>query len=122
MGGICYPFLPFQMGRTSKLYSLEVPSKEQSSHEGANTPYRSTEEFTYFTLVQKPTNATTAAKSLFGVSCTRQLDASQLKDKPPDVTRSTVQKAVVVITPTPRTFGAVREKLGVVTKAWFAQK
>lgn len=38
------------------------------------------------------------------------------------MTRSTVQKAVVVITESPQTFSAVREKLSVVTRAWFAQK
>ncbi|KAJ9623496.1 hypothetical protein H2203_005758 [Taxawa tesnikishii (nom. ined.)] len=76
------------------------------------------EDFSYFSLVCK----STPPRSLFGISCTRQLDATELKNRPKDVTRSVVQKAVVVITDSPQTFSAVREKLSVVTRAWFAQK
>lgn len=50
------------------------------------------------------------------------MDASQLLVRPPDVTRSTVQKAVVVIADSPQSFGMLRERLGIVTKAWFAQR
>jgi hypothetical protein len=45
-----------------------------------------------------------------------------LIDRPADVTRSTVQKAVVVISDRPQCFGAIKAQLGVVTAAWFAQK
>jgi hypothetical protein len=50
------------------------------------------------------------------------MDASQLHNRPADVTRSTVQKAVVVIADSPQFFGQLREKLSMVTGAWFAQK
>jgi hypothetical protein len=50
------------------------------------------------------------------------MDASQLLVRPADVTRSTVQKAVVVIADSPQFFGMLRERLGVVTTAWFAQR
>jgi hypothetical protein len=50
------------------------------------------------------------------------MDASQLLVRPPDVTRSTVQKAVVVIADSPQYFGMLRESLSVVTQAWFAQR
>ena len=50
------------------------------------------------------------------------MDASQLLVRPPEVTRSTVQKAVVVIADSPQYFGMLRESLSVVTKAWFAQR
>ena len=50
------------------------------------------------------------------------MDASSLLNRPADVTRSTVQKAVVVIADSPQFFGMLRERLGVVTTAWFAQK
>ncbi|KAL8737299.1 MAG: hypothetical protein Q9181_001823 [Wetmoreana brouardii] len=40
----------------------------------------------------------------------------------PYVTRSTVQKAVVVIAKSPQLFGHLREKLSMVTGAWFAQR
>jgi hypothetical protein len=81
---------------------------------------RSTEDFSYFTLL-RPATETAPATSLFGISCTRQMDASQLLKRPADVTRSTVQKAVVVIADSPQYFGVLRERLSVVTKAWFAQ-
>ena len=82
---------------------------------------RSTEDFSYFTLL-KPATATSPATSLFGISCTRQMDASQLLNRPSDVTRSTVQKAVVVVADTPQFFGMLREKLSMVTAAWFTQR
>jgi hypothetical protein len=50
------------------------------------------------------------------------MDSSELVNRPADVTRSTVQKAVVVIADSPQFFGQLREKLSMVTGAWFAQK
>jgi hypothetical protein len=50
------------------------------------------------------------------------MDAAALLSRPADVTRSTVQKAVVVIADSPQEFGLLRERLRVVTKAWFAQR
>ncbi|KJZ79777.1 hypothetical protein HIM_00491 [Hirsutella minnesotensis 3608] len=79
------------------------------------------EEFSYFTLL-RPKTDTEPATSLFGISCTRQLESAQLINRPADVTRSTVQKAVVVIADSPRLFGMLRERLSIVTQAWFAQR
>ncbi|CAI7642993.1 unnamed protein product [Penicillium pancosmium] len=81
----------------------------------------STEEFSYFTLRGRETSDTSET-SLFGIACSRQLDAKLLLNRPPDVTRSTVQKAVVVVTDSPQRVGQLREKLSVVTTAWFAQR
>lgn len=50
------------------------------------------------------------------------MDANDLINRPADVTRSTVQKAVVAITDSPHAFGPIREKLSMVTAAWFAQR
>ncbi|CAJ2502116.1 Uu.00g049690.m01.CDS01 [Anthostomella pinea] len=83
--------------------------------------HASTEDFSYFTLL-RPATDDSPATSLFGISCTRQMDAAQLLVRPADVTRSTVQKAVVVIADTPQYFGMLRERLSVVTSAWFAQR
>lgn len=100
------------------------------------------EEFSYFTLLDTrdeksrlpgaPTNPDTdtgvgsvggaSAVSLFGISCTRQIRSDKLKRRSVDVTRSTVQKAVVVVSPTARGMGELRERLGAVTAAWFAQE
>jgi hypothetical protein len=85
------------------------------------TSLSSTEDYSYFTLRRSPTPSH-GATSLFGISCTRQLPASELIDRPADVTRSTVQKAVVVVTDSPQHFGAIKAQLGVVTAAWFAQR
>lgn len=81
----------------------------------------STEDFSYFTLRREATS-TQNATSLFGISCTRQIPASSLIVRSLDVTRSTVQKAVVVVTDGPQHFGPLREKLSMVTSAWFAQR
>ncbi|KAM0325498.1 hypothetical protein ACHAQA_007485 [Verticillium albo-atrum] len=85
--------------------------------------HASSEDFSYFTLL-RPANPDEdiPATSLFGISCTRQLDAAQLLNRPADVTRSTVQKAIVVIADSPQFFGMMRERLSVVTQAWFAQR
>ncbi len=85
------------------------------------TQCSSTEDFSYFTLL-RPARGNLPSTSLFGISCTRQMDASALLNRPADVTRSTVQKAVVVIADSPQFFGMLRERLGVVTTAWFAQR
>lgn len=50
------------------------------------------------------------------------MDASLLINRPADVTRSTVQKAVVVIADNPQSFGTLKERLSVVTHAWFDQR
>lgn len=50
------------------------------------------------------------------------MDANDLLSRPSEVTRSTVQKAVVAIADSPHYFGQLREKLSMVTGAWFAQK
>ncbi|KAI9753623.1 MAG: late secretory pathway protein avl9 [Lichina confinis] len=84
--------------------------------------HASVEDFSYFTLRQSATSEKRPVTSLFGISCTRQMDANDLLNRPPDVTRSTVQKAVVVITDSPHAFGQIREKLSMVTTAWFAQR
>ncbi|KAL6807925.1 transport protein Avl9 domain-containing protein [Trichoderma sp. SZMC 28013] len=83
--------------------------------------HASEEDFSYFTLL-RPETDDGPATSLFGISCTRQLDSTQLINRPADVTRSTVQKAVVVIADSPQFFGMLRQRLSIVTQAWFAQR
>ena len=102
---------------------MRLSPSNSTPHLNQLTECSSTEDFSYFTLRQKadPPNQPHAS-SLFGISCTRQLVSSQLIDRPSDVTRSTVQKAVVVIADSPQAFGQVRERLGMVTKAWFQQR
>jgi len=79
------------------------------------------QDFSYFTL-KREAKGDKPAQTLFAISCTRQLDARLLLERTAEVTRSTVQKAVVVITENPIYFGHLREQLSMVTKAWFAQR
>ncbi|KAF7987032.1 hypothetical protein HWV62_147 [Athelia sp. TMB] len=77
----------------------------------------STEDYSYFHLV--PSNFPNPT-TVFGISCNRQVAASALRVRDADATRSTVQKAVVVLASKP-VFGPMRDKLGVVTQALFNQ-
>ncbi|KAF8651950.1 hypothetical protein AX16_004593 [Volvariella volvacea WC 439] len=77
----------------------------------------SAEDYSYFHLVPPGQNPTT----VFGISCNQQIASSALHVRPADVTRSTVQKAVVVLASKPL-FGPIRDKLGVVTTALFQQR
>ena len=85
--------------------------------------HQSEEEFSYFSLVFKGREGRDVVPtSVFGISCTHQINSNDLLYKPEDVTRSAVQKALVVITDKPQSFSALREKLSAVTQAWFAQR
>lgn len=75
------------------------------------------EDYSYFTVITGDPNCPTA----FGISCNRQLKSGALKVKPEEVTRSTIQKAIVVLTSTPHVFAHVKDKLGAVTRAYFSQ-
>ena len=78
------------------------------------------EEFSYFTLLHRPGSG--VPTSVFGIACTQQIDASTLRWKSGEVTRSAVQKAVVALMEGAGEFGRVRERLSVVTRAWFEQR
>ncbi|KAK4692942.1 hypothetical protein P7C70_g9027, partial [Phenoliferia sp. Uapishka_3] len=75
------------------------------------------EDYSYFHLLLP----SVASGTIFGISCNRQISSDQLLNKGKDVTRSTVQKAIVVLASKP-IFGPLRDKLGVITRAFFAQK
>lgn len=77
----------------------------------------SMEDYSYFHLVPSAPNPST----IFGISCNRQIATSALLVKDVDVTRSIVQKAVVVLASKP-VFGPIRDRLGVVTRALFQQR
>ncbi|KIK99623.1 hypothetical protein PAXRUDRAFT_131690 [Paxillus rubicundulus Ve08.2h10] len=79
--------------------------------------HMSLEDYSYFHLVPN----TASPSTVFGISCNRQISASSLLVKDVDVTRSIVQKAVVVLVSKP-VFGPIRDRLGVVTEALFEQR
>ncbi|KIH52126.1 hypothetical protein ANCDUO_17774 [Ancylostoma duodenale] len=62
-----------------------------------------------------------SGEAIFGISCYRQIAAKDLVSKTDDVTRSTVQKSVCVLSRVPL-FGALRAKLEVITRAYFAER
>lgn len=75
------------------------------------------EDYSYFTVITDKPDCPTA----FGISCNRQLKSENLKVKSKEVTRSTIQKAVLVLTSTPHVFAHIKDKLGAVTRAYFSQ-
>ncbi|KAK9462724.1 transport protein Avl9-domain-containing protein [Lipomyces oligophaga] len=80
------------------------------------------EDYSYFTLLSDPSkpDSEPGQTTYFGISCNRQIKTTELVVKAADVTRSTVQKSVVVVARKP-IFGPIREKLAVVTRAYFLQ-
>lgn len=102
---LVWPYLPFQA----------LPDGAHSFEE----------TFSYFTLYYNEkgnfdkidTNSTT----LFAISCVRQIRSDELLEKDEEITRSSVQKAIVVILRQP-IFGQIKEKLSIVTNAFFEQK
>ena len=83
--------------------------------------HATSEEFSYFTLLTK-NEVDQPDSTLFGLACTRQIRSDKLKVKSPDITRSFVQKAVVVVVDKPGVLGMLRERLATVSAAWFAQE
>ncbi|KAG8745970.1 late secretory pathway protein avl9 [Ceratobasidium sp. 414] len=87
----------------------------------------SAEDYAYFHVVRgmkedgSMEGGEEGGDTIFGISCNRQLAASELLTRGADVTRSTVQKALVVLARKPL-FGAIRDRLGVVTRAYFGQR
>ncbi|TPX34579.1 hypothetical protein SmJEL517_g02875 [Synchytrium microbalum] len=80
------------------------------------------EDFIYFHLPPVPAWAPGFPQAtLFGLACFRQLDSNDLVVKAADVTRSRVQKAVVVLAKEP-ILNSIRDKLRLTTQALFAQR
>ncbi|KAG2458138.1 late secretory pathway protein AVL9 homolog [Polypterus senegalus] len=60
-------------------------------------------------------------KTVYGVSCYRQIEAKALKVRQADVTRETVQKSVCVLSKLPL-YGLLQAKLQLITHAYFEEK
>lgn len=59
--------------------------------------------------------------TLWAISCVRQISSDQLANKSADVTRTAVQKGIVIICRQP-IFGQLKEKLSIITKSLFLQQ
>ena len=119
-----------------------LPEDTQNADLWPNLPFQALpdgshsfeETFTYFTLLydekkqrSPPNGATDLSEdgvndttTLFAISCSRQIKSDELLVKDKDITRSTVQKAIVVISRQP-IFGQIKDKLSIVTNAFFLQ-
>ncbi|CCK71291.1 Avl9p KNAG_0G02330 [Huiozyma naganishii CBS 8797] len=92
------------------------------------------ETFTFFTLLfnektksSLPNDAASLPEdqlndytTFFAISCSRQIKSEDLIRKDKDVTRCTVQKAIVVVSRLP-IFSQIKDKLNIVTNAFFLQ-
>ncbi|KAI8365945.1 transport protein Avl9-domain-containing protein [Radiomyces spectabilis] len=132
----CVPPLPSQHQNTAMAAAAEADTtKRQGTLEKLELPeewsilpflalpdgaHQKDEDFAYFHLPPVP-GWSVAETTLFGISCNRQIATKDLLVKTPDITRSIVQKAVVVLARQP-VFGPLRQKLAVITAAWFNQK
>ena len=96
------------------------------------------EDFSYFTLLHQPgfgagdekapqakegevAEPRNGATTLFGIACTRQIRSDRLRTRSKSVTRSSVQKSVVVIVNGVSGLGELRTRLGMVTEMWFGR-
>ncbi|KAG5370097.1 Late secretory pathway protein [Yarrowia sp. C11] len=116
---------------------------EDYSHLWPNLPFQALsdgshsreEDFSYFTLLFDENNKsapeaggysdgrpfnTQTVTTLFGIACNRQVGVTDALKQDSAVTRSTVQKCVVVICRKP-IWGPMKDKLAVVTRAFFMQ-
>lgn len=59
-------------------------------------------------------------KTVFGISCYRQMDASKVVNRTADITRATVQKSVCVLSRLPL-FGHIQVKMALITEAYFRE-
>lgn len=139
--GIC--LVDFHHKRGPEIeYWYGLPAEIQKEGLWANLPFQALpdgshsfeETFTYFTLLYDEVNKCGPKNgapdipeqdrenysTLFAISCSRQIKTEDLLIKDKDVTRSTVQKAIVVVSREP-IFGQIRDKLSIVTNAYFLQ-
>lgn len=113
-------FSYFTLRREADVVSNAATNPHEGSDESESNSV--TEEYASTPGSNSSKEGASRETSLFGISCVRQIETSMLLKCPPDVTRSSVQKAIVVIGDEPRYLGQLREKLSVVTLAWFSQR
>ncbi|SCW04206.1 LAFE_0H08416g1_1 [Lachancea fermentati] len=141
--GLC--LVDFHHSRGPEIeYSYGLPEGADASELWPYLPFQALpdgshsfeETFTYFTLLYNhkeqcgpprggaaeiPDDQLEDFTTLFAISCSRQIKSEELIRKSEDVTRSTVQKAVVVVSRKP-IFGQIKDKLSIITNAFFLQR
>ncbi|CAD5221296.1 unnamed protein product [Bursaphelenchus xylophilus] len=110
----CYPTLQEEGGEVlmprvwENLPNLAMPDGSHNSPNG---------DTVYFTLPSSEDSRCT----VFGIACYKHIDSKKLLQKEADVTRSHVQKSVVVLSRIPL-YGNLRAKLELITEAYFNEK
>lgn len=122
---------------SSDLYKLPKKWKHLPSLALPDGSHNYDTDYIYFHLeddevptkpADKPTSASNQTqpilkpnRTVFGVSCYRQINASEMLIKDVDVTRNTLQKSVCILTRMP-IYSSLRVKLHTITQAYFEQK
>ena len=101
--GTWWPELPAQW---KHLPSLALPD---GSHH-----FRSDTSFFHLPALDDP------RKTVFGISCFRQIEADKILNKDASITRTTVQKAVCVLSRLPL-YGHIEVKMSLITEAFFRE-
>ncbi|CAN7997380.1 unnamed protein product [Ixodes hexagonus] len=112
-----YAYPPLVEGGTPDSQELPEPWKHLPSLALPDGAHNYEEDTIYFHLpaLDNP------KQSIFGISCYRQINAEKLLRREADVTRSSVQKSVCVLSRLPL-FGLIQAKLQLVTHAYFEER
>lgn len=108
----CYPALTCDHNQETGLPDVWRTLPSLALPDGAHNYDRDT----IFFHLPDPEDGST----VFGVSCYRQIAADSLKSKTSDITRTTVQKSVVVVSRLPL-YGLIAVKCEMITHAYFSE-
>lgn len=112
----------------SELYVLPKKWRHLPSLALPDGSHNYTSDYIYFHLENESATTTTQQKpikpnkTIFGISCYRQINADELINKDIEVTRNTLQKSVCILSTCPLYASSVRFKLQAITSAYFEQK
>jgi len=107
------PLLPDGDGHSSELPSQWKHLPSLALPDGSHN-YESDTAFFHLPDLVDP------RKTIFGISCYRQIEASQVKNPTEDVTRGSVQKSVCVLSRLPL-YGHIQVKMALITEAFFRE-
>ena len=113
------PLLSFPVTEDSSLTSQLPPEWRHLPHLALPDGCHNYEQDASFFVLQ-PHSGMLGKGPVYGVACCRQIDSKEVKPST-DVTRSTVQKSVCVLSKYPL-FGSIEAKLNQVTEAYFSTK
>jgi hypothetical protein len=123
---------PAQFVQGNELYRLPKKWRHLSSLALPDGSHNYETDFIYFHLEDDSFKVESSSPSenkhklnpnrtVFGVSCYRQINASELLNKDSEVTRNTLQKSVCILSKRPL-YATIRLKLQAITNAFFEQK